>query len=412
MSPHPHNAQRRNGACYGTLYKQHTSVTVPPNLSYLNLKDEDETGSTDAVVAALDSNERGRSHDYCVLVGNTLISYESWHCYRRGDHPTSEVRIVGASAWNPPAPKGTVTSTHPTGSSSVSIAAALTPPPKSPQQAPQPSPGAPGASGAPPSGPPTFRLVTYAGTHIYCSAPTPSDRDTWLAALHSGLEASYASYHETLSSITASPGGTRKKHILPLSVINAADNDRRILTPPVPQRRGVGRLGHALRRRVSTEKQTEPISSHGYAPPYESSASPSAKHCISCARYPPETAYRPLSAPLPQYGMECRVDLCADCLVSQGLLSHVNLISGLYSADAHERAALTKARDLAVDCVEEAAKELAERERVAMLEERQRVEEELRSTAMEAGAREIGSDGMRSPVRPSAASAGTVAAVA
>ena len=105
MSP-PHPAQRRNGACYGSLYKQHSSVAVPPNLFMQYLRQQQDIGaqqitkggggsSTDgrgekaaeSLAAALDSNERGKSHDYCVLVGNIFTSYESFQCYRRGDHP-------------------------------------------------------------------------------------------------------------------------------------------------------------------------------------------------------------------------------------------------------------------------------------------------------------------------------------
>ena len=35
-------------------------------------------------------------------------------------------------------------------------------------------------------------MVTTRGTHVYCTAPTPADRDCWLAALHAGLEASFS----------------------------------------------------------------------------------------------------------------------------------------------------------------------------------------------------------------------------
>lgn len=39
------------------------------------------------VSAALDRNERGRCHDFCVLVGNSLMSFDSVTSFRRGDHP-------------------------------------------------------------------------------------------------------------------------------------------------------------------------------------------------------------------------------------------------------------------------------------------------------------------------------------
>ena len=87
----------------------------------------------------------------------------------------SEIRIVGASAWNPPpvstkksgflTPKGTPNNTT-TATSLSSESAAISSPSKSAD----------------------FLLVTYSGTHVRCSAPTPVDKDIWLSALHSGLE--------------------------------------------------------------------------------------------------------------------------------------------------------------------------------------------------------------------------------
>jgi len=120
MAPRP--ATRRNGVCRGTLWKQHSSVAVPPtDLSFF---------SSSSSSSANNKNERSKSNDYCILIGNTLSSYTDLQSYQRGDFTQSEVRIDGASAWNP------VTKNNATNSTT------------------------------------TFRIVTYAGTHIYCSAPT------------------------------------------------------------------------------------------------------------------------------------------------------------------------------------------------------------------------------------------------
>lgn len=414
----PAHATRKNGICSGTLWKQHASGTVlPPNLSlsssYSNRPSSPSESQLLGASGALDSNERGRSQDYCVLVGNTLTSYVDVHSYWRGDHPTSEVRIVGASAWNPTPLMGGG-SQH--GSGTGSLTFTPTPPPiissssvvatalASEAVSFPDSTATTMTAVTPPSGPPTFRIVTFAGTHIYCSAPTPTDRDTWLAALHSGLEASYASCTETLSTITSSSsssscvraGGVEQTNNTPRSsslrvqdilpkllphpnVTTAMENTNNtiILNPPPPQR--AVRLRNALKRRVSSRNAaassssvSSPCSSsHGYQPPYEIDAPPSTKHCVSCGRYPPEPAMKYSSTPLPQYGMENRCNVCQDCLVGQGLLRHVNFLCGLYLSDAHERAALTSARDLVVKTLEAvAAREAAAVERE---KERQRL---------------------------------------
>lgn len=382
MSPFP--AVRKNGICYGSLWKQHTSVAVPPNLGASSPGQSHSAGGGESLTSSvLESNERSKNHDYCVLVGNTLSSYGDLACFRRGDNPTSEVRIVGASAWNPNPMTGGgsshgTSSSSPAAGTSVSVPSLASPSLSGATLASEaaeviaksPSPtstvaanAAVAAAAAAPTGPPTFRIVTYAGTHIYCSAPTPADRDTWLAALHSGLEASYASYTETLSTISSSGSEgscTAKKQILPLSL---TATDQKLLTPAQPQR-GM-RLKNALKRRVSSRGgvSLDQISSSGYKPPYEIDAPPSSKFCISCGRFPPEPAMKYAATPLPQYGRESRCDLCQDCLISQGVLSHVNMLCGLYASDAHERAALTTARDLVIKTLETTVRE-SERERI------------------------------------------------
>jgi hypothetical protein len=177
-----------------------------------------------------------------------------------------------------------------------------------------------------------------------------------LAALHAGLEASYASYKETLA-IILPPQITELEQLNnnnnnnndsdnedhpPLSIQSESDLHQ-ILKPPVPQR--------ATRRKRSKEQTERRVSSHAFVPPYEVEGALSYKSCQSCGRFPPEPSLHAASAPLPQYGMECRVDVCSDCLVSQGILEHVTLLTGLYAAQAHERAALTQARDAVVQTI-------------------------------------------------------------
>ena len=281
-----------------------------------------------------------------------------------------------------------------------------------------PSPSAVATPTASASAPPqtsTFRIVTYAGTHIYCSAPTPADRDVWLASLHAGLESSMMSVAEVLNEVveqaevaaendigtdTAAEPNTQTKKI---REPNLSVPEQTILTPPLVQKRGIG---SALRRKLlEAQQKGQPapdqseliskqsdanISSFGYAAPFESLSPPANKHCISCGRYPPQTAYRPQSCPLSQYGMETRVDVCAECLISQGLLGHVKSYTGMYSADALERSALVKGRELVQNCIQAtlAREETDRKERERQLERelRERSERELEELVKEAGA--------------------------
>ena len=137
-----------HGACFGTLTKQHSSTTSPPSLatSYASsvrvgsggpigtsnspglngtivpgstffsngqggqdetrqgadngIQSDDERPSLRTVAtltAALDRNERGKSHDFCVLMGNTLMSFENVTSFRRGDHPSVSLIHEGLS---------------------------------------------------------------------------------------------------------------------------------------------------------------------------------------------------------------------------------------------------------------------------------------------------------------------------
>jgi len=430
-------ARRKYGACYGTLYKQHSSPTSPsPNLALFASKVNahhnkaenssiiKDKSSVDALAAALDKNERGKLYEFCVLVGNTMTCYESLTSFRRGDHPSSEIRIVGASAWNPPVAKPRTRSFRNFGISSPPAAT---------------SPTATSTDSSP-----TFRLLTHAGTHIYCSAQATGDRDLWLSALHSGLEITYAGYEGTLTALKiltsqcghgqdenneANSSGRNgnidligsnedeekrqqlavvtprpPKSLMPKQNNGDGNGDGNkngkgggeaidfsepiMITPPVPQRKQRGKHnGNNSMRRLSTmntynegnsiAKPTSPSasSSHGmvFQNPYEYTnnnsinggngvgVGPISKFaCLSCGRYPPESLLTSTSVgqsshgtPLPHYGMEHKVSsVCQPCMIGQGVLRHVNSLTGLYACDAHERVALMKGNDMAKETVE------------------------------------------------------------
>jgi hypothetical protein len=118
----------------------------------------------------------------------------------------SEIRIVGASSWTPVSRVINPFSQSKSGGNSSTVSPANT---GSSNATPSNS-SADGSSVAGAGGTttnshqtnhgntsssanhsPTFRIVTFAGTHVYCTAPNVNDRNVWLAALHSGLEASY-----------------------------------------------------------------------------------------------------------------------------------------------------------------------------------------------------------------------------
>mmetsp|Transcript_35806 Transcript_35806/g.72669 ORF Transcript_35806/g.72669 Transcript_35806/m.72669 type:complete len:1684 (+) Transcript_35806:365-5416(+) len=311
----------------------------------------------------------------------------------------------------------------------------------------------------------TFRIVTYAGTHIYCSAPSPADRDVWLAALHAGLESCMMSVSEVLTEVQVNStsavcfttsstteegegdgdggagggrsdigsGGRRNAPSIPTTTELVREpslsvSEQTILTPPISQKRGIG---SSFRRKLlaaqhqsgasaaaaAVVSQAGPISSFGYAAPYESLSPPAPKHCISCGRYPPQTAYRPQSCPLAQYGMETRVDTCAECLISQGLLGHVKMMTGMYSSDALERSALVRGRELVRECIDEAVRveeeELLARRKKMEQELREKSEKELLALVKEAGAKEIYADSHATSTKddPGTADAGGADAV-
>lgn len=81
-------ARRKNGVCYGTLWKQHSVATSPPTLSQYKEAVDGDRSSIDLYTAALERNERGKTCEFCVLVGNIMSCYENMNAFRRGDVPT------------------------------------------------------------------------------------------------------------------------------------------------------------------------------------------------------------------------------------------------------------------------------------------------------------------------------------
>lgn len=185
MSPHP--ATHRNGVCTGSLWKSHSrkKKNAPSAVSTVGGAPHRQMapGSEDFHLGGIlaEANERQRMHEFCVLVGNTLWSYSDVWAYAKGDSPTSEIRIVGASAWNPPSIIRTTNSFHYLLSSQTASSANTSMASESISDTALKS-----------SKTTDFLILSYSGTHVRCSAPTPLDRDKWLAALHAGLDGNIA----------------------------------------------------------------------------------------------------------------------------------------------------------------------------------------------------------------------------
>ena len=152
MSSSYFKARRKRGACYGTLWKQHSSTNTPSNemihnlysfhkrdkskmrgkkqlerssssssssisstsssstsrkeskmhKRYLGMVDEEDDDEkrketkkgVQSLTAALEKNERAKCYEFCVLVGNTLTGYENLTSFRRGDHPTVSEQVL------------------------------------------------------------------------------------------------------------------------------------------------------------------------------------------------------------------------------------------------------------------------------------------------------------------------------
>ena len=79
--------------------------------------------------------------------------------------------------------------------------------------------------------------------------------------------------------------------------------------------------------------------------------------CHSCGKV--ERLEFPLyqtCAPLPQYGLEERCDLCPKCATSQAVLDHVTFLGELYASAAQEQQAMLSARTLCLEGIQQSTK--------------------------------------------------------
>ncbi|KAL7538548.1 hypothetical protein ACHAXR_008619 [Thalassiosira sp. AJA248-18] len=401
MSPYP--AIRRNGACTGSLWKSHSRFrgsSIPSFSSSISRGNGSATEpgrapglDSPGAVCSLDgilaeANERQRAHEFCVLVGNTLWSFSDVWAYAKGDPPTSEIRIVGASALNTPPSRNSNNARDKLASSPSPIATNSSPPSEAIISTP--------SLISPKSV--DFLIVTYSGTHVRCSAPTPLDKDEWLAALHAGLEGNIMEYRvETMMVLSeqhkerttkvshqyqfiGSKRGIRnncrglrphtKSDMMVQSAISCAmtaceaEVAFRPFVPPLPRVEVNGARTDRITRISMANSELDSLTSYvnvgcgsntdatsclpttGYHSPCDDWSAPlSVTHCTACGRYPPVHAMRIDAAPLPEYGMEVRVDLCHDCWIAQGVLQHVRYLGWLYEVEASDRAAIRMAWD-------------------------------------------------------------------
>ena len=275
----------------------------------------------------------------------------------------SEIQVVGASAWNPPsitAKKNRPTSTPDHSSESITSPSALS------------------------SKCTDFIIITCAGTHVKCSAPTSADRDEWLTALHAGLEGSFLDNRiETLTVLSRIEGedldkrqknqsqNSKSYDLVEAAIKYArsayeAESTFKALVPPPPQTEAKNARLARKNQLISQESDsyfssqdiaTSVTSKTGYCSPCSDwSHPPSSTHCTSCGSYPPSHAIRIDAAPLPEYGMEVRVDLCHNCHVAQGVLRHVRYLGWLYEVDGRGRSALRMAWEDVKEVMRQVAK--------------------------------------------------------
>lgn len=90
MSPYP--ASRRGGVCTGSLWKSHSRdghFSPEPSSSAASTpgsKKDDAASTVESYLA--EANAKERTHEFCVLVGNSLSSYSDVWAYAKGDPPT------------------------------------------------------------------------------------------------------------------------------------------------------------------------------------------------------------------------------------------------------------------------------------------------------------------------------------
>lgn len=151
----------------------------------------------------------------------------------------------------------------------------------------------------------SFRAVTDRGTHLLCSVPTKGCRDVWLSALNAGVEYRLMQQQEDGPTMQRK---TKSYKIFPQ------------IRPKYPR---------GLRQKSAP-----------------------ARYCRSCGKIElnnskESTKYH--SAPLPQYGFEERVDLCARCHMAQGVVEHCGWMEELYSTQQQEQQVMLEARRLVLD---------------------------------------------------------------
>ena len=149
----------------------------------------------------------------------------------------------------------------------------------------------------------SFRIVTNQGSQVSCTAPTSSCREVWLGALQAALEC------KLLVSPTSTPDGRQIE-----------DEDDEALLPKV-----------------------KPPSRYRHL---------ASKFCASCGKVERhEFPIIPNGAPLAQYGIESRADLCLKCWTAQGVLDQVQFIRQLYASATQERQALLQARQVCLEAL-------------------------------------------------------------
>jgi hypothetical protein len=165
-----------------------------------------------------------------------------------------------------------------------------------------------------------------------------SDRDTWLSALHSGLEASYTGLdHFHLQ---------QQQQVHKRQEPNNKNRNQSNKTSPNDNKS----------KRAAAAPDTEI-----FLPPQQPNY---ARYCKGCGITPPPPSKPPLAfhsfaCPLPHYNAELRVDhLCNNCLIAQGLYFSIREMNGLYSGMIHERAAMKASRELCISSVTKTVNEL------------------------------------------------------
>jgi hypothetical protein len=158
--------------------------------------------------------------------------------------------------------------------------------------------------------PTAFRVVSDQGSHLLCSTPTRSCRDVWLSALYAGLEC-------RLQPPTTATTTNTNNDISSRNIPNTRHD---------PTQRRLSRVRPKLRGSILQKSQ---------------------RYCHSCGKL--ERLEFPLSpnpAPLPQYGIEERVDLCYKCDLAQGMVDHCHWLEELYQTQQQEQNAMLEARQM------------------------------------------------------------------